>query len=337
MRLSRDKCAFVRAVLHAHSTESDGLLEPQKVVEYYASRGYGVVALTDHERITRVRVKEPLVIPGAELARGRGLLGEPYHLVILGVEDEAVLRMKDPQEVIDFVRSSDGVVVVAHPHWSGLTVSDLLSLKGYSAIEIFNTGCEVEVSKGYAVAHWDALLSKGVRVWGVAVDDAHRYTIPPIDADEGWVVLCLRELSTDEVLRALKEGRFYSSTGPDVIEADLSGSSFEVALRGARRVYLISRNGKGFSVDSDVVEWIYRDRNRALAMLSRYGDVELEAEHEGTLTKLYVRISGVRVELRSRGRWIEWVRVMGLDWDSYARIEVVDELGRRAWLNPLFR
>ena len=48
--LISDKKNQYKANLHCHSTLSDGKLTPQQLKEAYKSRGYSVLAITDHER-----------------------------------------------------------------------------------------------------------------------------------------------------------------------------------------------------------------------------------------------------------------------------------------------
>ena len=40
---------FYKACLHTHSTVSDGKMPPEEVKERYKSKGYSILALTDHE------------------------------------------------------------------------------------------------------------------------------------------------------------------------------------------------------------------------------------------------------------------------------------------------
>ena len=80
------------------------------------------------------------------------------------------------QQLLDEMREAGQFVVLAHPHWSRMTPSDVLALTGFHAIEVFNTGCERLMHAGRADLHWDLLLQEGRRVWGVACDDTHGKT-----------------------------------------------------------------------------------------------------------------------------------------------------------------
>jgi hypothetical protein len=63
-----------KANLHTHSTKSDGLETPEKVISLYKERGYSILAITDHYYVTFPSVckkDKMLLIPGAELITER--------------------------------------------------------------------------------------------------------------------------------------------------------------------------------------------------------------------------------------------------------------------------
>src|SRR5207253_9069033 len=43
---------WLRCSLHAHTTESDGMLPPAMLPRYYAMGGFDVLAITDHDLLT---------------------------------------------------------------------------------------------------------------------------------------------------------------------------------------------------------------------------------------------------------------------------------------------
>ena len=79
--------------LHCHSTISDGLLTPARLIEHAALRGVEVLALTDHDDVTGLveariaaREKNITLINGVEISvtwRGRTL-----HILGLGIDPE---------------------------------------------------------------------------------------------------------------------------------------------------------------------------------------------------------------------------------------------------------
>jgi predicted metal-dependent phosphoesterase TrpH len=172
--------------LHTHTTQSDGRVTPSENVQWHANHGYHFVALTDHNQVTNPRALVPdapiLVIPSAEISTRRAPV--EYHIVAIGVDTMPIAQNSDPQAAIDAVNAAGGLSIVAHPYWHDHTPEDLLVLHGHLGIEIFNNDCWLDIQKGHALVHWDAVLRRGQRILGLATDDSH--WINP-DYGGGWV------------------------------------------------------------------------------------------------------------------------------------------------------
>lgn len=330
---------WIKGALHCHSTASDGALSPIDVIGFYASKGYGAIAITDHGRITREHSEDEgiVLLPGIEISKGETKLKSGYHIVALGVEDQSLNDLESPSEIIDEVNSAGGMIIVAHPYWSGLIYDDLMDIEGYAGIEVYNTGCDVEVTKGYSSVHWDELLSSGVKCFGFAVDDAHRYFIPPLDADGGWVWFKPVEANVESVLKALKGGAFYSSTGPAINRLLISEDKVHVEMTPVSRVNVISRNGIGLSVElgqlRELIQmWKEPDERRRLE-----GSFDrVEAIEEGVLVNAFVSARGSELELTFDDKGLRAFYAEFKLRSDYLRVELVDECGRIAWSNPIF-
>ncbi len=329
--------SWVKGMLHCHTTSSDGFLSPEEVADFYRSRGYGLLAVTDHSNVTKSHIKsrEGTFLTGIELSKGESLLKEPYHIVGLGVDLSELRNLGGPQETIDAFNSAGGLAFIAHPSWSSLVHEDLACLKGYAGIELYNTGCDVEVAKGYSVAQWDSLLSSGVRCWGFAVDDTHRYTVPPIDADGGWVVLKAGEPA--EMLESLKNGQFYSSTGPEIKAVKISSSAVQLLSSPVFRVNIVSHDGRGLCFDADNLRELmkaWREPVHRKGMERMYSNVESSVEDETSLVSIDGRSWKAEVALSPKG--IEHVKLEVSHFRGYVRVEATNERGKTAWTNPLF-
>lgn len=259
-----------------------------------------------------------------------------YHIVALGIEDQSINELRSPSEVIEEVNSAGGLAFLAHPYWSGLTLDDLLDIKGYIGIEVYNTGCDVGVAKGYSLVHWDELLSSGVRCWGFAVDDAHRYSMPPFDADGGWVWLEVADGNPEEALRSLRGGRFYSTTGPEIRELLASRHELRVNTTPVSRVNLISRDGTGLSVRVGDLRELIRMWNTP----GGRGKLEdtfdsVESNEEGGVVKVFVSGRGIRAEASFDEEGLRRLHVEAEFKGGYLRVEAVDGNGRTAWSNPI--
>ncbi len=99
---------------------------------------------------------------------------------------------------------------------------------------------------------WDAILSSGVLLYGVAVDDAHTFKHPGNPAvagpGRGWVMVRAERLEARALLAAIERGDFYSSTG--VVLSDYRVTPTEMTVTVAKttfskyRIQFIGKGGK---------------------------------------------------------------------------------------------
>jgi hypothetical protein len=142
----------------------------------------------------------------------------------------------DPQDTINAVNAAGGICFIAHPYWHDHTLDDLLALQGHLGIEIFNTGCWLEINKGHSLVHWDGVLRRGQHAWGFATDDSHfRYP----DHGRGWIKVRAGNLSAPSILDALRQGHFYSTMGPEIYDVQLKANQVTVRCSPARTIFLI--------------------------------------------------------------------------------------------------
>ncbi len=199
--------------LHTHTTQSDGLLTPEKAAAWYHEHGYNFVALTDHWVLSRGQAfaasDDFITLGGAEVDGG-----ESYHMLALGVSSLPDQRLANkPQAMAEAILALGGLPFIAHPYWTGQTSAEVALIKGILGIEVFNSVCEKMVGRGYASAHWDDLLAQGLRLTGLAVDDVHwKYG----EEGQGFVMVRAEKLEEASILKALREGHYYASTGPKI-------------------------------------------------------------------------------------------------------------------------
>ncbi len=241
----RKKGRWYRGNLHSHTTESDGKLTPTEVVEFYRSRGYDFLCLTDHEKVSDpggLCSDEFLVFTGVETSPKES----SHHIVGIGIHELGPVEKFDKaQETIDNLASMGGIVFIAHPYWSALTDDDINQLGNVAGIELYNTGCEVEIGRGFSTIHWDNLLASGMPLDGFAVDDAHRYTD---DAPGGWVWVRARNLTERDIVGGIRKGDFYSSTGPLLEGITVEDDKIHVISSPVDTITFHSRGPSGNSV-----------------------------------------------------------------------------------------
>ena len=197
--------------LHTHTTQSDGLLSPEEAIAWYRERGYDFLALTDHWVLT---AGEDL--GGFCTLTGSELDGPGYHMVALGLDSLPDRELGDsPGDLAAAVGAQGGLSFYAHPYWTGQTSEMISSAASVTGIEVFNSVCEAMDGLGHARVHWDDLLAEGHRHLAVAVDDVHWKHGAQ---GQGYVMVRAPELSEAAILKAIRAGSFYSSTGPTIID-----------------------------------------------------------------------------------------------------------------------
>jgi len=231
---------------HAHTTASDGDSSPEAVAQWYRSHGYDFLTLSDHNALTQVAPGDTaeglLLIPGEELTADYG--GKPIHVNALGVT--RVLQacrgtsVTDTiQQNVDVVVNAGGLAQVNHPNWEyAFGDLELLQVERFSLLEVYSGDSDVntdgDTSRPSVERMWDALLSAGKVVYGVAVDDAHHYTefAPHRDnPGRGWIMVHVKEISRSEVLANIRKGNFYASTGVELADYSVNSSAIRVSMK----------------------------------------------------------------------------------------------------------
>ena len=222
--------------LHTHSTVSDGTQTPEERARIYQQHGYSFLALTDHNVFAsypELCTPDFLILPGTE----RDALNkyENYFcLHAVGISEKSVpekveqqlprYSALDPnkpwQELIDEMREAGQMVILAHPLWSRNTPEQFEKLDGYVGIEVYNHLCEVDSHTGRADYFIDCCLRAGRKVLLFAQDDCH--SISSInnrqDTFGGWIQVKAPELTHEALIRSIKAGSFYASTGPEIYD-----------------------------------------------------------------------------------------------------------------------
>lgn len=232
---------WLRGNLHTHTTNSDGKLSPEDVVDHYARHGYDYLAISDHDVFTEpLEHDQVLGIPAVEVSAGG-----PH---LLSVGGPQVYDTTQPRGAIVSQIMADGnLCVLNHPNWQTAYAhwdhAAMEAVGPYHGIEIFNSVIDFLDGEAHALDRWDRLLSKGLKVWGYSHDDFHNTPHGP----RGWNVVCA-ERTVENIIAALKEGRFYASTGVSFERIAVEGETFQVVAPDADEIRFVSRFGKVLSM-----------------------------------------------------------------------------------------
>ena len=244
-----DGTQWFKGNTHTHTLQSDGDSPPDTVISWYKRHGYNFLVVSDHNvfvdpaRFSHFVDASFLLISGEELTTAFGK--KPVHInglnipgVIQPIKDTTLLGTV--QKNVDAVREVNGVPHINHPNFGWAMGAEILAhVQRDKLIEIFN---------GHPLVHnhgggnspgmeevWDMLLTRGKRIYGIAVDDAHHFKeeFAPDRANpgRGWVVVRSQTLAPQEILSRMEAGQFYASTGVVLENVIVNATSLEIRIQ----------------------------------------------------------------------------------------------------------
>ncbi len=272
--LISEKGKFYKANLHMHTTISDGKETPEEVKAAYMAAGYSIVAFSDHEVLLShedLTDENFLAITSFEKSVDCPTISEKYHhkktahmnffakdpknlncpvlnpKTVWGnalnhiteemkkCDYEAEYSTEGLNDIIKKANEAGFLVTLNHPVWSLQNYEDYIGLDGLWGIEIYNTGSVVE---GYrdTVQPLTDLLQLGKQVFPVAADDAHCLK----HHFGGFVMVKSEKLEYKAIMKALEDGEFYASSGPEIDELYIDDDKLIVKCSPSRAVIMSS-------------------------------------------------------------------------------------------------
>ncbi len=257
---------FFRGNIHAHSTNSDGHVTPERVVEAYRRQGYDFIAITDHflsrydypiTDTTQWRTSNFTTLLGAELHAPALSNGELWHILAVGLPPDFA-PPKPGESAADLAAraaEAGAFVGLAHPAWYGLTPDEARSIGAAHAVEVYNETCAMHNDRGESWYLTDLLLSEHRPLTAFGADDAHFFEDRP-DAFGVWVMVRAEQLDPRALVEALKAGAYYTSQGPLIHDIRLEGREIVVECSPARSIFVSGRNRRvAFVHGQRITEW----------------------------------------------------------------------------------
>jgi len=231
---------WAKGNLHTHTTISDGVYDPQKAIQKYASMGYKFLMISDHDIVGQVEKLEPygmVLIPGNEITM------DGPHILHVNAQKK-IEPYPDRQQVLNKIAENGGFAIISHPNWeedfNHCSQEFLNTWKYYTGIEIYNGVVRRLPGNPCATDRWDRLLSQGKLVWGYADDDAHWEETYGV----AWNVVQIETLTKENVLNALRKGNFYASTGVEIQEISTTQNSVSITTTNAKKIGVVVDYGK---------------------------------------------------------------------------------------------
>ena len=335
---------FYKANLHSHSSISDGKWSPEEMKNNYKAQGYSIVAYTDHQVfITHNELADESFLPlnGYEIDipedKPWGVSTKTCHFCLIALDKNRTLqkiyhdsifidrnadkvniaknippikRIYNPDIISSIMQSArdDGFFVTYnHPVWSLESNGEYLKYHGMHAVEIVNYSSYVTGHEERNGILYDNMLHNGENIYCVATDDNHNVhdiDSPRCDSFGGFTMIKAEKLEYETITKALVDGHFYASEGPQIYELyyDTTNSMFHIKTSEVVRVVrtmgerynttCATTNGKTFTettiglgkTNDGYVRFIVRDKEGREAythaynmsdILSKTGDIDI--------------------------------------------------------------
>ena len=268
---------WYRGNLHTHTINSDGDSPPYDVVAWYKRNGYQFLVLTDHNTFTDPAPFDTnpndnfLLIGGEEITNAKTVHVNAIGTARVIPAQQGATVTALLQASIDAVRAQGGIPLINHPNFGwAFTAAEMLPLTQS------NRAALLEIASGHPLVNhagdglvpsteqmWDQLLSAGMRVHGVGVDDAHNFreefTLGRPNPGRAWIVVRAPALTRENIMASLDAGNFYASTGvvlkdiratPDSLTVDIEPSVM-TGSPSRFRVVFIGKDGRELAVSRD--------------------------------------------------------------------------------------
>ena len=235
----------VHTVLCGHADST-----PEVVAQWYHDRGYNFLVLSEHNKFidpSTVKLsgeirEDFLLVPGEEITGGRN--NGSIHFTAMNTSRLVPWDFRDKnrsvvmQKYVDETEKAGGTNILNHPLWSRMVQAhEITPIKRLYMFELYNAHPGVKNFRG---AHhpsteqlWDALLEKGMTMWGVSSDDAHtlqKWGEKENNPGRGWVMVQSDELTSDALTKAMLRGDFYSSSGVMLDKLVRGSSTIEISV-----------------------------------------------------------------------------------------------------------
>ncbi len=229
---------WYRGQLHCHTTNSDGDLSPDEVIQKYKAAGYDFVAVSDHNFLTETQElgdSSFLTFPNEELTF------DVKHVNAINASEHFVGTLTSPYQLYDIVDAALSVGAIPHinhPHYSEHSLLDILNVPGVFLLEIIN---HLHADLDYNIALWDSVLSTGRTMYATGVDDAHNYDF---EFNLGWVMVKASQLTNEAILLAIEAGSLYASSGPVITDIIMENRTLRVESVDGTTITFIGKNGE---------------------------------------------------------------------------------------------
>ena len=146
--------------------------------------------------------------------------------------------------VMQTCREKGFFVTYNHPTWSRENYNDYMQYNGMNAIEIINGGGLASGYEDYNAKEYDDMLTGGKKIFCIGADDNHnRHPITSRRSEVGaaFTMIKAENLQYTTITKALENGDFYASEGPEIYELYFEDGKVYIRCSGVDKIYLTCR------------------------------------------------------------------------------------------------
>lgn len=285
---------FYKTNLHCHSVLSDGTLTPEELKKAYKGMGYAILAITDHDIMVpheELNDEEFLTLTGYEMEVNENTdaswpCKKSCHMCLIALEKdnkkqvcwhpdwylfghsaEHKDKIRVDEETTPYIRRycGEGIsdmmkigrdkgffVTYNHPTWSLENYNDYISYHHMHAMEICNWGCVVEGYQEYNPRVYDDMLRAGKRIYCIGTDDNHGLS----DMGGAWVMIRAARLDYRTVTKALENGHFYASQGPEIKAWWVEDGQMHIQTSPVKEIVFTCGNRHALRLCAGEGEWL---------------------------------------------------------------------------------
>jgi hypothetical protein len=238
---------YYKGNTHTHSypqsTDADTAWTGANAAAFYKQHGYDFIAFTEHGAWWDAGPLSStgfLVISAEEAGISKN--GRWGHFTAIPMRSRVSGSGLTHQQLVDLIAATGGIPFLNHPRYSAIPITAVQVIdsmkQSLAHMEIWN-GTTASQAGPDDISVWDSVLATGRKIYGVASDDAHREG----HALKGWIMVRARSLAQDSIVRAIRDGDFYSSTGIVFDSIAYSPAALYVKSSNATVVRFIGKGG----------------------------------------------------------------------------------------------
>lgn len=251
--INEDK-KYLKGNIHTHSIESDGMYSIKELAEIYDSKKYDFIGITDHDKFfnNNQQHENLVLLPGIEssciynsMSKEKG----PYvHFNCFSKNNKSVdeilyyNNIAELQQNLIKLKEKYSLIQLNHPLFSRLTDTEWLMISGYNMIEVYNHKDYLEEFGEYSSEHLiRTLLNNHKEFCITAGDDFHGpYSQTINDKCFGGYIMVEADKNYESIISAIKNGKFYASTGPTILDYRICGREISIKTTPVERIIFYS-------------------------------------------------------------------------------------------------